>query len=145
MSTVLEPNQATLMGREHYRARAKNREMITAYVSISPSRAQWDRCFESISSIRKYEFDWNDEGADPPRTEVVSLALSLAKTLRAMNEPAPSRCFATDEGSIIIAWDNDFAYFELEIDEFLRCVARQLLPGAKRATSAELDPFSLGF
>ena len=145
MSAVLEPNQATLMGREHYSARARNREVITAYVSISPSKAQWDRCFESISAIRKYTFDWNDEGADPPKTEVISLALKLAKTLRSMSEPAPTRCFATDEGSIIIAWDDESAYFEVEIDEYLRCVARQLLPGAKHATSALLDPFSLGF
>lgn len=145
MSTVLEPNNATLMGREDYGVRTRNRETTTAYVSNSLDRAQWDGCFESLIAIRKYEFDWNDESADPPKTEVVSLALRLAKAFRAMNQPSPTRCFATDEGSIIIAWSDQSRYFEVEIDECLQCVARQLLPGSKHATSAILDPFSLGF
>ena len=96
-------------------------------------RAQWERCFVKLREIRSYDVDWNDEGGVPPTLQVVSQALSIAKILRTNREPAPSRCHATDEGNIIMSWEDTGEYFELEIDENLCCTGRWLRPGARRA------------
>ncbi len=144
MSAVLEPNQAILMGRERYSANARNRISITAYVSDTTDRIQWKICFEQLRRLGSYEFDWNDEGAEPPRTDVLSLSNSIAKVMRANSEPAPTRCFATDEGHIIFAWEDGACYLELEIDIDLCCTARWLQPGAKLAESAVINMFTSG-
>lgn len=136
---VLEPNQAMLMGRERYKASARYGFAITAYVSDSDDRMAWGRCFEKLRKIRQYEADWNDEGAEPLRSEVLSLSFGMAKALKAKHEPGPTRCFATDEGHVVFAWEDGASYFELEIDEDLCCTARWLRPGAKRAETAVIN------
>jgi hypothetical protein len=142
MSTVLEPRNSVLMGRERYKDSSRGVVESTAYVSDNGSRLQWERCFAKLREIRSYDVDWNDEGGIPPTLQVVSQALSIAKTLRINREPAPSRCHATDEGNIIMSWDDANEYFELEIDENLCCTGRWLRPGALRAESAIIEAFS---
>lgn len=99
----------------------------TAYVADNSSRLQWERCFAKLREIRSYDVDWNDEGGMPPTLQVVSQAISIAKNLRINREPAPSRCHATDEGNIIMSWEDTNEYFELEIDENLCCTSRWLI------------------
>lgn len=145
MSTVLEPNHAGLMGQERYRANRRYGFEFTAYVSDTSDRMHWERCFAKLREMKSYEVDWDDEGGQPPALEVVALAQSIAKSLRANHEPAPTRCHATDEGHIIMAWDDGSGYCELEIDESLICTARCLRPGASRAESAIIELFSQSF
>lgn len=142
MSTVLEPRNSGLMGRELYKESSRSGIESTAYVADIGDRAQWERCFAKLREIRSYDVDWNDEGGLPPTLQVFSQALSIAKILRTNREPAPSRCHATDEGNIIMSWEDTGEYFELEIDENLCCTGRWLRPGARRAESAIIDAFS---
>ena len=142
MSTALEPSHASSMGREQYRAIPRSRAVSTGYISDVQDRNQWEHCFSKLSKIRSYEFDWNDEEAEPLSQEVVSLAVAVAKTLRANHEPAPSGCIATDEGHVIFIWEDGVEYIEVEIDRYLFCTIRRIRPGSKRAESAEFRPFS---
>jgi hypothetical protein len=142
MSTVLKHNQATLMGREHYKANSRNTVTSTAYFSDTFDREQWERCFKKLREIRSYDYDWNDEGAVPLHTDVLSLAYSVARMLRANLQPAPAQCLATEEGHVIFIWDEGVGYSEVEVDRRLRCTFRKLCPGAKRAESTEFNPYS---
>lgn len=142
MSTVLEPNHSALMGREKYKANSPNASVRTAYFSDAFDREQWETCFAKLREIRSYENDWNDEGADPLNCDVLSLAVLVAKILRGNLQPAPTQCIATEEGHVIFIWDEGAGYSEVEVDRRLGCTFRKLHPGAKRAESAEFNPYS---
>ncbi len=142
MSTVLETNQAALMGREQYKVNPRNATTSTAYVSDAFDRMQWERCFEVLREIRSYEYDWNDEGAEPLTENVLAIAFQVAKMLRANLQPAPTKSLATEDGHLIFIWDEGVEYSEVEIDRRLCCTVRKIRPGAKRAESAEFNPFS---
>ena len=142
MSTVLEPRNSALMGRERYKESNRAGIESTAYVVDPGDRSQWERCFAKLREIKSYDVDWNDEGGLPPTLQVVSQAVRISKILRANREPAPTRCHATDEGNIILSWEDANEYFELEIDENLCCTGRWLRPGATRAESAVIDAFT---
>ncbi len=142
MSAVLEPNHAALMGREQYKANPRNPATTATYFSTGFDRAQWERCFHKLREIRFYEYDWNDEGAAPLRADVLSQAYLVAKMLRANLQPAPTQCLATEEGHVIFIWDEGVEYSEIEVDRQLCCMLRKIRPGAKRAESAEFNPYS---
>ncbi len=142
MSTVLESNQAALMGREQYKANPRNIATSTAYFSDTFDREQWERCFAKLREIRSYDHDWNDEGAEPLSEDVLSMAFLVAKMLRANLQPAPTQCIATEEGHVIFIWHECVEYSEVEIDRYLRCTFRKIRPGAKRAESTEFSPFT---
>jgi hypothetical protein len=142
MSTVLEPNHSALMGRERYKTNSVIAVTRTAYFSDTFDREQWELCFDKLRQIRLYEHDWNDEGADPLNPDVLSLAVMVAKMLRGNLQPAPTQCIATEEGHIIFIWDEGAGYSEIEVDRRLGCTFRKLRPGAKRAESAEFNPYS---
>lgn len=99
----------------------------------------WWRCYERLQKIRAYEFDWNDEGANPPGLELTGLAEAVLHHLQANNQRPLDSCFATNEGHVIISWEAEQHYFELEVDAKLRCTARQLAKGASRAESWEIS------
>jgi hypothetical protein len=141
MSTVLEPKNSALMGREQYRQRINSSQSIALYSNIQ-DRNQWENCFTKLRKIRSYQFDWNDEGAEPLNSEVVALATTVARLMKGNYEPAPSGCIATDEGHVIFVWEDETGYTEVEIDRHLSCTIRRIRPGAKRAESAEFTPFS---
>jgi hypothetical protein len=141
MSTVLEPNNSVLMGHEQYRQRINSIQSITLYSNIQ-DRNQWENCFTKLRKIRSYQFDWNDEGAEPLNPEVVALATTVARSMKGNCEPAPSGCIATDEGHVIFIWEDETGYTEVEIDRHLSCTIRRIRPRAKRAESAEFIPFS---
>lgn len=142
MSTVLEPNNSALMGREKYKTSSPNVVGRTAYFSDAFDREQWQICFEKLREIRTYNYDWNDEGADPLDSDVLSLAFSVAKMLRGNLQPAPTQCIATEEGHVIFIWNEGAGYSEVEVDRRLGCTFRKLRPGAKRAESTEFNPYS---
>ena len=142
MSTVLEPNHSALMGYEKFKTDSRNSVARTAYFSDAFDREQWERCFGKLREIRLYEHGWNDEGAAPLNADVLSLAILIAKTLRANLQPAPTHCLATEEGHVILIWDVGPGYSEIEVDGRLVCTFRELRAGAKRAESTEFNPYS---
>jgi len=99
---------------------------------------RWTDCYERIEKIRDYEYDWNDDGAAPLSKEVTELAEAVLMSLQSHNQRPPDSCFATDEGHVIISWEDEQHYFEIEVDAKLRCTGRQLARGASRAESWEL-------
>ena len=142
MSTVLEPNHSALMGREKYKNNSLNAGGRAAYFSDALEREQWEKCFAKLREVRLYDYDWNDEGADPLNSDVLSLAFLVAKMLRGNLQPAPTQCIAIEEGHVIFIWNEGVGYSEVEVDRRLGCTFRKLRPGAKRAESAEFNPYS---
>lgn len=130
------------MGREQYKTSSPNAFGRTAYFSDAFEREQWEICFAKLREIRAYDYDWNDEGADPLNSDVLSLAFLVAKKLRGYLQPAPTQCIATEEGHVIFMWNEGAGYSEVEVDRSLGCTFRKLCPGAKRAESAEFNPYS---
>ncbi len=141
MSIVLDPNYASSMGREQYRSKSDFGSASTLYPD-SLDRSEWDDCFKKLRKIRSYQFDWNDEGAEPLKPDVVSLAFTVVKLIKGNSEPAPSGCIATDEEHVIFIWEDTTGYTEVEIDRYLSCTIRRIRPGAKRAESADFTPIS---
>ncbi len=119
-----------------------NSNSTTAYFSAALDIEPWEQCFEKLRQMRSYKHDWNDEGAGPLNPDVLSLAFSVAKTLKISRQPAPTQCIATEEGHVIFIWSEAAGYSEVEVDGRLCCTFRKLRPGAKRAESAEFKPYS---
>ncbi len=62
--------------------------------------------------------------------------------LRGNLRPAPTQCIATEEGYVIVIWNEGAGYSEVEVDRRLGCTFRKLRPSAKRAESAEFNAYS---
>ena len=91
---------------------------------------QWELCNTRLREIGSYEFDWNDEGAEPLSKNVLMLATAVIDNLLTNHQPPPHQCFATDEGHVIFVWEDGKSYFEVEVDRLLCCTARRLPPAA---------------
>jgi hypothetical protein len=143
MSSVLEPRNRGLMGRERYREMYTSGFEIVAYVGQQYNG--WDECFAKLQEMRNYQIDWDDEGGLPPLPPTIAQAIRVAKALKSSRSPGPTRCHATDEGNIIISWEDIENYFELEIDASLHCVGRWLESGATLAHSATIEEFSQSY
>jgi hypothetical protein len=104
---------------------------------------RWRRCYERLQEIRAYEFDWNDEGANPPGHKVTGLAEAVLLNLQINNHRPPNSCFATDEGHVILSWENEGHYFEVEVDAKLQCTGRSIPPSASRAESYKIHQSEL--
>ncbi len=141
MSMTLENNRTALLEPVCYRERPLQVERITVYGSDSRNSLQWNRIFQKLREIGEYKFDWNDNEAEPLKSEVLSLAIGTAKILRLNHEPAPKRCLATDEGHIIFAWESESGYLELEIDRACGRTLRWLASGAQQSTSTTFVEF----
>jgi hypothetical protein len=104
---------------------------------------RWRRCYERLQEIRAYEFDWNDEGANPPGLEVTGLAEAVLLNLQTNNQRPPDSFFATDEGHVILSWEKEGHYFEIEVDAMLQCTGRSIPPSALRAASNKIHQSDL--
>ena len=104
---------------------------------------RWSDLYQRIQRIREYEYDWNDEGAEPPGKEITNLAEAVLLNLQSSRQPPPDSCFATDEGHVIMSWEDERHYFEIEIDAKPCCTARKLARGASRAESWEINQSDL--
>ena len=54
MSTVLEPRNSGLMGRELYKESSRSGIESTSFVADVGDRAKWERCFAKLREIRSY-------------------------------------------------------------------------------------------
>lgn len=99
---------------------------------------KWISLYARVENIRNYNYDWNVQGAEPRDKEATELAEAVLMSLQSHNQLPPDSCFATDEGHVIITWEVEQHYFELEVDAKLRCTARQLAKSASRAESWEI-------
>ena len=145
MSSVIEPRHSGLMGRERYREMYTNGFVIVGFVNQQPNGRGWEDCFAKLHEMRNYQIDWDDEGGLPPSPPTIAQAIRVAKALKSSRSPGPTRCHATDEGNIIISWEDSESYFELEIDAGLHCVGRWLENGATLAHSATIEEFSQSY
>jgi hypothetical protein len=80
---------------------------------------QWTERAADLRRIRSLRDDWDGEGAEAPRPEVVDSVEDLLELLRRNQSlPPPSRVVASPNGSVIIEWQMEGgAYREAECSE----------------------------
>ena len=116
MSATASPSLITSAAHltEHAATRALSEYGLTAAGSESPP-GRWAECEDELQAARHLTEDYDGQGAHPPPTEAVDLALGLAVRLRERGCPAPDDCGAGVNGTIHLAWYRDSGSVEIEI------------------------------
>jgi len=82
-----------------------------------PRQDSWERVFEELRSIAGLEDDWDGLGAKAPAPALLETAAKLAQWYRAGGTTAPSRIVAGTDGAIMIEWQTEGSYADVEIAE----------------------------
>jgi hypothetical protein len=81
----------------------------------TPRHDPWERVFEELRSLALLQDDWDGLGAKAPSPALLASAVKIAEWYRASNTIAPSRVVAGTDGAIIIEWQAEGFYADLEI------------------------------
>jgi hypothetical protein len=116
MSATASPSLVTSAAHlaEHAATRALAEYGLTAAGGDSTS-VRWAECEDELHAARHLTEDYDGQGAQPPPTGAVDLALGLAERLRARGYPPPDDCGAGVNGTIHLAWYRDVGSVEIEI------------------------------
>jgi hypothetical protein len=75
----------------------------------------WQRAFEQLRALSLLQDDWDGLGAKAPPAALLASAVKIAELYRASGSPAPSRVVAGTDGAVVIEWQADGSYTDLEI------------------------------
>ena len=95
----------------------------------SPERDGWAEQFRRLDSLRELQDDWDGLEAKAPRAELVDSALVLGWILRQQGVAAPCRVVPGVNGTVLLEWQSEGAYCEIEVTEPYRGEVMQILPG----------------
>lgn len=80
---------------------------------------RWTELENTLFSYKKYTDDWDYEGAEAPRSEVVDSAIDFLRSIRFRGAavPVPAKVTLSPHGSVIFIWRNGRWYADAEINE----------------------------
>lgn len=91
---------------------------------------QWMECIYELKRLRSLRDDWDGDGAQAPKPEVVDSIEGLFEALRKKAFGPPSRITASVHGNIVIEWQlNGGSYLEAECSEPYRAEWMLEIPG----------------
>lgn len=77
----------------------------------------WASTERSLLDLYKLDDNWDGEGADAPKFEIIKTAYQLLISMQNQDQPVPTQISATLTGGIVVYWRNDDVYIEAEINE----------------------------
>jgi hypothetical protein len=83
----------------------------------TPRHDPWQQAFEELRALSRLRDDWDGLGAHAPSPALLGSAVKVAEWYRASGRPAPSRVVAGTDGAVIIEWQAEGYYADLEIVE----------------------------
>lgn len=83
----------------------------------SEDRYLWLACVRRLLELRELPDDWDGEGAEAPRPEVVDSAIEYVELRLEGLLPPPARIAASPSGAVIMEWQLGKSYLEIEIAE----------------------------
>lgn len=89
----------------------------------------WPKRLDELLRIRTLMDDWDGLGALAPSTALVDSAIILADQLLRAGIDPPSRVVAGVNGTVILEWQQDGVYTEIEVTEPYRAECVELAPG----------------
>jgi hypothetical protein len=82
-----------------------------------------------LAMFRSLEDSWDGAGATAPPSALVESAILLAQFLRGRGYDAPSRVVPGVNGTVLLEWQHDGIYEELEVTEPFRAEAMRAAHG----------------
>lgn len=76
---------------------------------------EWNHIIECVLTIRGFKDDWDGEGSEAPRVELVDYAISLAQDFRRERVPAPDRVVASVNATVSFEWYDGSQFKQLEV------------------------------
>jgi hypothetical protein len=92
----------------------------------------WERTIKEIMALSRLGDDWDGLGALAPTAAVLDSATAVVKWHQANGSPEPTRVVAATDGGVIIEWQHDDFYADVEITKPYH--ARWMLRVKGRAT-----------
>jgi hypothetical protein len=80
-----------------------------------PRNDLWKRAFEQLRSLSALQDDWDGLGAKAPSPALLATAGQFMEWYRASDYDPPSRVVAGTDGAVIVEWQGDGLYADLEI------------------------------
>ena len=82
---------------------------------VQGARSSWDHVVRGLCHLRLLQDNWDGEGSRAPSLATVRRAVRTAELLASHSYPAPTTATATRAGGILITWEDDPVYREIEI------------------------------
>jgi len=83
--------------------------------SSTGSGDSWVERIESLNRLHELKDDWDGDGAIAPRNDLLSSAKALLLGMRKNGWVAPTGVAAGPNGTVLIDWQNEKNYFEVEV------------------------------
>ena len=84
-------------------------------VIVRGAKSGWDLVVRELDHLQLLRDNWDGDGSKAPSLATVGRAVRTAELLAAHGYPAPTTATATRAGGILITWEDDPAYREIEI------------------------------
>lgn len=89
---------------------------VSLYADTGDPRVrEWRLVIEALMELINLQDDWDGQGAEAPSYDVIDTANKIAEALLERGDPSPGSAVATPAGSIILAWQENSIYRELEV------------------------------
>ena len=82
---------------------------------VSSENDGWSVIYDQLLEIRSLDDDWDGEGSEAPKTELVDSALMLATWLKSQGWAAPDRALASVNGCVVMEWYLSEGFLEIEV------------------------------
>jgi hypothetical protein len=91
---------------------------------------RWAEREAELLKIRKYRDNWDGFGADAPDPELVDVAISFLRELRARNEMTPpGRVALSPDGLVAIEWQKGDSFLRAEVQNLREVEWMSVVPG----------------
>ena len=84
-------------------------------VIVRGAKSGWDLVVRELDHLQLLRDNWDGDGSKAPSLATVGRAVRTAELLAAHGYPAPTTATTTRAGGILITWEDDPAYREIEI------------------------------
>jgi hypothetical protein len=91
----------------------------------------WDACIAALTELYGLEDDWDGRGAPAPNPLLLGAALRLAQHLQASGYRAPDRVLPGPTGTVILEWQMEGPYREVEVVETSKARVTEIALGCK--------------
>lgn len=98
-------------------SRLQSRATVLQELSFVESSAhdRWSVIYDQLLGIRSLDDDWDGEGSDAPKTDLVDGALTIATWLKSEGWEAPDRALASVNGCVVLEWYLSEGFLEIEV------------------------------
>jgi hypothetical protein len=89
--------------------------VATAAFSLFDETEKWAPVVRALLELVHLKDDWDGEGSEAPRREIVTAAIRLATVLRDRGDELPASAVASRAGTVIFTWRDGRHYQEIEV------------------------------